>query len=174
MIAVQSMLEPAFQEEKGAAFSPCRRYRYRLWRKWNPSKESACFVLLNPSTADEKENDPTVERCQRRAVQMGFGGIEVVNIFAFRATDPAVMKNAEHPIGEDNDAAIIDAAVGSGMIICGWGEHGAHLGRGVDVLTLLLHAPITASRLYHLGRNASGQPRHPLYVPYSVKPMRFA
>lgn len=87
--------------ETGATFSECRRYRYRLWRYWDRSKPPLCFLMLNPSTADDLSNDPTVERCQRRALAMGFGGLEVVNIFAFRSTDPAALYSL--PVGRYGD-----------------------------------------------------------------------
>ena len=77
-----------FPCSSGAVFSECKRYRYSLWRVWNPDLPVCMFLMLNPSTADETTNDPTVERCQRRAVQMGYGGLHVGNIFAWRSTDP--------------------------------------------------------------------------------------
>ena len=126
--------------------------------------------MLNPSTADETDNDPTVERCERRARMMGFGGVEVVNIFAFRATDPVVMKQHASPIGADNDQAILAAAGNSGLVILGWGIHGDHLSRGRSVAALLEQSGIQA---YCLTTTASGHPGHPLYVRYDVLPKPF-
>lgn len=121
-----------FTNLSGARFSPCRRYRYLLWRGWDATKPSATFVMLNPSTADEVDNDPTVERCQQRAIQMGYGGLRVANIFAFRSPDPRALYREAEPVGDENDAAIIQAAQGAGIVVCAWGTHGMHLGRGGD------------------------------------------
>ena len=157
----------------GAEFSPCRQYRYRLWRQWNAERAKALFVLLNPSMADETQNDPTVERCERRARMWGYGGVEVVNLFAYRSTDPKVLYRVSEPIGMMNDEAILIATIDAGIVICGWGEHGAHLRRGQAVLDLLSSDGTMLTKIYHLGLNASGQPKHPLYISYRVLPMRF-
>lgn len=159
-----------FPELNGAVFSPCRRYRYRLWRTWEPAKPPVTFVMLNPSTADEVSNDPTVERCQRRAVAMGYGGLRVANIFALRSTDPGALYAEPDPVGPDNDAAIIEQAQESGLVVCAWGTHGNLQQRGAAVLDLLrAHAVVPC----HLGRNADGSPKHPLYVSYTVAPQPF-
>ena len=98
-----------FPESSGATFSPCRRYRYTLWRQWD-ERPPATFIMLNPSTADETANDPTVERCQRRAQAMGYGGVRVANIFALRSTDPRALYTAEDPVGPENDHALLTLA----------------------------------------------------------------
>lgn len=150
-----------------AIYSPCEAYRYSLKRIWSPTAPSALFVMLNPSTATELQNDPTVERCERRARALGFGAFTVTNIFAYRATDPQIMRQQPDPIGPANDSAILNAAATADQIICGWGSHGAHLGRAAQVAFLLR----TADRpLFHLGLTRSGQPKHPLYISYSVRP----
>lgn len=151
-----------------AVYSPCEHYRYLLTREWAPDEGRALFVMLNPSTATEVQNDPTVERCERRARALGFGAFRVCNIFAFRATDPRVMRAASDPVGPLNDAAISESAHWADRIICAWGNHGAHLGRGRDVATLLR---ATARPLWHLGLSKTGQPKHPLYIGYAVQPM---
>lgn len=152
---------------KGAQFSPCGKYRYKLWRIWEPSKPTCLFILLNPSTADEEENDPTVERCERRAKLMGFGGLIVCNLFAFRATNPEVMKAQEDPIGPKNDSVIAAEADLAGMVVCGWGEDGKHLNRSKTVLGTLLHLKIS---VHYLRMNKSGEPGHPLYISYRQQP----
>ncbi len=96
-----------------AIYSDCERYRYALSRVWNEGGRKVSFVMLNPSTATEVQNDPTVERCERRARALGFGAFRVCNIFAWRDTDPSKMKKAAEPIGAANDATIIDATSGS-------------------------------------------------------------
>ena len=151
-----------------AVYSPCEAYRYLLTRVWNPEGEKALFVMLNPSTATEVQNDPTVERCERRARALGFGAFRVTNIFAFRATDPRVMRAVADPIGPGNDAAIADSAQGwADRIICAWGTHGAHLGRGAQVERSLR---ATGRPLFTLGLSQGGHPKHPLYIGYDRQP----
>lgn len=156
--------------ETGAVFSPCDRYRYRLWRYWDRAKKPLCFLMLNPSTADDLENDPTVERCQRRAMMMGFGGLEVVNIFAYRSTDPSALSAVGDPVGPENDVAILGACRLAGMVVCAWGEHGKLGDRSGKVLELLAREGIP---LHALVVNSSGEPKHPLYVSYDIRPTPF-
>lgn len=159
------------QHQKGdaasaATYSPDSRYRYALTRDW-AAGQRVLFVMLNPSTATEVQNDPTVERCERRARTLGFGGFAVANIFAFRATDPRVMRAEPDPVGPANDAMIHDLAMRSDRIICAWGSHGLHLDRGASVAALLR---ATARDLHHLGLTKGGQPKHPLYISYDQQP----
>jgi hypothetical protein len=156
--------------ETGARFSPNHAYRYELWRHWDASKRAAMFLMLNPSTADETKNDPTVERCQRYAARWGFGGLVVCNIFALRATDPAVMKAHIDPVGTENDAAIINNAVRAGIVMCAWGNHGRHLNRSREVMALLEQYDI---RTWCLTTTASGEPGHPLYLRNDVAPKEY-
>ena len=125
--------------ESEAVYSPCESYRYLLTRVWDAQGPKALFVMLNPSTATEAQNDPTVERCERRSRALGFGAFRVTNIFAFRATDPRVMRAQADPVGPENDAAIRDSALRwADRIICAWcafaawsagGGNAAHLGQ---------------------------------------------
>lgn len=151
-----------------AVYSACGAYRYLLTRVWNPAGRRALFVMLNPSTATEVQNDPTVERCERRARALGFGAFRVTNIFAFRARDPRVMKAAADPVGPANDAAIAESAGWADAIVCAWGTHGAHLGRGAAVARLLAGQgrPLTV-----LGLTRGGHPQHPLYIAYDRQPV---
>lgn len=149
-----------------AVYSDCERYRYLLTRVWGPGPH-AMFVMLNPSTATEVQNDPTVERCERRARVLGFGAFRVTNIFAFRATDPKVMRAVLDPVGPGNDATIVGALPWADMVICAWGNHGLHMNRGAEVEGLLRKA---GASLSHLGLTGQAQPRHPLYLGYDVKP----
>lgn len=139
--------------------------------------------MLNPSTADEFANDPTVERCQRRAEMMGFEGFTVTNLFAWRSTDKSVLPKVAQPIGEawrlpleregaymdlnKNDEAITREVMGSQMVICAWGNDGALLGRSKQVLILLRECGVT---LHALKLTATGEPQHPLYLGYAVQP----
>lgn len=158
---------------RGALFSNCRQYRYRLWNIWDTSKPVVLYIMLNPSTADEVKNDPTVERCTRRAVQLGFGGVRIANIFALRSTDPKALYTHESPVDEGNpkNATINDLHIrvsvkGSNLVICGWGDHGRLGGRGQVVMRELR----SMCRPHALKMNASGEPCHPLYLPYSNQP----
>lgn len=150
-----------------AVYSDCERYRYTLTRIWDAAGKKALFVMLNPSTATEVQNDPTVERCERRARALGFGSFRVTNIFAWRDTDPKKMRAAEDPIGPENDAAIREGAQWADQVICAWGTHGAHLGRGPAVEKLLRE---TGLPLFHLGLTKAGHPKHPLYIAYEKQP----
>jgi hypothetical protein len=154
-----------------AVYSPCTQYRYELTRVWDAGAPRVVFVMLNPSTATEIQNDPTVERCERRARALGFGGFRVVNIFAYRATDPKRMRAQADPVGPANDAAIVAAAGWGDRIICAWGNHGAHLGRGRVVEGLLRSQ---GKPLFHLSLTRAGVPKHPLYIGYAVQPMLWA
>lgn len=155
-----------------AVYSDCERYRYLLWRRWGgPGGRLLGFVMLNPSTATEVQNDPTVERCERRARALGFDGFGVANIFAFRATDPQRMRAQADPVGPENDAAILDLAAGAQMLVCAWGTHGAHLGRGPAVERLLRARGLP---LHHLGLSQAGHPKHPLYISYGQAPQVWA
>lgn len=150
-----------------AVYSDCERYRYLLTRTWDPAGRRVLFVMLNPSTATEVQNDPTVERCERRARALGFGAFRVCNIFAFRQTDPRLMRQAEDPVGPANDAAIAESCLWADRIVCAWGTHGAHLDRGAEVEALMRS---TGRPLHHLGLTRDGHPKHPLYVAYGTEP----
>ncbi len=150
-----------------AVYSDCERYRYLLTRTWDPGGQRALFIMLNPSTATEVQNDPTVERCERRARALGFGAFRVTNIFAWRDTDPRAMRAAADPVGPDNDAAIAESCPWAHRIICAWGAHGAHLDRGAKVERLLR---ATGLPLWHLGLTRAGHPKHPLYIGYDRQP----
>lgn len=149
-----------------AVFSDCERYRFLLTRTWG-SGPRILFVMLNPSTATEVQNDPTVERCERRARALGFGAFRVTNIFAWRATDPKAMRAAADPVGQGNDQAILDSLAWADTVVCAWGNHGLHLGRGAEVEAMLRSA---GARLHHLGLTGQGQPTHPLYIGYDRQP----
>lgn len=156
--------------DSGARFSRCRRWRYLLWRRWDASRPAANFLMLNPSTADEYRLDPSCTRARRYAERWGYGALIVTNLFGWRATDPAEMKAAREPVGRANDAAILRAAKESTIVVCAWGNHGAHLGRSARIVALLSDAGI---RLHALRVNAIGEPAHPLYLPAALRPRNF-
>ena len=152
--------ETANRISSGATFGPRRRYRYRLWRTWNSDEARVLFVLLNPSTADERVNDPTIRRCIGFAQTWGYGGVEIVNIFAYRSTDPAALREISDPIGPRNDYHIKAARRRSARCIAAWGNHGAHLERGARVLRALGRL----GEVECLCETKTGQPGHPLYI----------
>ena len=124
--------------------------------------------MLNPSTATEIQNDPTVERCERRARTLGFGAFCVTNIFAWRDTDPKKMRQAVDPIGPENDAEILKASRWADKTVCAWGTNGTHLDRGTFIESLLRKENIP---LFHLGLSKHGHPKHPLYISYKINPI---
>ena len=150
-----------------ALYSDCERYRYALSRVWDQAGDRVLFVMLNPSKATEIDNDPTVERCERRARALGYGSFCVTNIFAWRETDPKALRVATNPVGPDNDDVLCQQAAKADCIIAAWGVHGDHLGRGSKVEHALRGA---GHDLYHLGLTKAGLPRHPLYVAYATQP----
>ena len=149
-------------------FSKCRRWRYLLWRQWDPAKPVANFLMLNPSTADEIKLDPSCTRARNYAQRWGYGSLIVTNVFGWRATDPADMKAAREPVGRGNDAAILRAAREADLVVCAWGNHGAYLGRSAKVLELLSGVPLHALKI-----NGIGEPAHPLYLAGTLKPARW-
>jgi hypothetical protein len=127
--------------------------------------------MLNPSTATEVQNDPTVERCERRARALGFGAFCVTNIFAWRDTDPRKMRAAADPIGPENNATILKFSSWADTVICAWGTHGEHLKQGAAIEQMLRP---TGLDLYHLGLSKAGHPKHPLYIAYVKQPELWA
>jgi hypothetical protein len=158
------------KSETGAAFSRCRRWRYLLWRRWDETRPAANFLMLNPSTADEVKLDPSCTRARVYAERWGFGGLIVTNLFGWRATDPEEMKSVPDPVGRGNDAAILRAAREAAVVVCAWGNHGAHMGRGEQVLKALRLSKI---QLNYLKMNGAGHPSHPLYLPGTLEPVRW-
>lgn len=156
--------------ERSARFSPCRRFRYSLWRNWRgllpETTGYVMFIGLNPSTANELNDDPTVRRCIAYAKTWGFEGLCMTNLFAYRATDPAEMLAQPDPIGEENDQALIDLAGAAGIVIAAWGAHGTHMRRGDAVRQLI-------PNLHYLRLTKDGHPGHPLYLPKTLQPIPY-
>jgi hypothetical protein len=145
-----------------AELSPCKNYRYALWREWSDEPQ-VLFVMLNPSTADDSQDDPTIRRCIAFAKQWGYGGLIVANLFAWRSPYPAHLKNARDPIGPSNDQWLKKLAKQSAAVVGAWGNHGTYMQRGQAVAALF-------PGLQCLGVTKQGQPRHPLYVPSATQP----
>ncbi len=148
-----------------------RRYRYRLRREWDASLPAIAFVMLNPSAADATIDDPTIRRCLGFARSWGYGALEVVNLFAWRAHRPSDLRKAADPIGPRNDRTLRVTARAGNDILLAWGNHGAWNDRDQAVLATLRRAG--ASRLLCLGITGAGQPRHPLYVRAATRPVAF-
>ncbi|MGH8765433.1 MAG: DUF1643 domain-containing protein, partial [Burkholderiales bacterium] len=108
--------------------------------------------------------DPTCSRARDYAERWGYGGLIVTNVFAFRNTNPNLMRAAEDPVGRGNDAAIVRAAKEAAIVVCAWGNHGAFIERSSRVRTLL-----KGFKLHALRVNANGEPAHPLYLPGKLK-----
>lgn len=150
-----------------AAFSDCETYRYYLRRTWDRSLSRVCFVLCNPSTATEIVNDPTITRCIGFAKAWDCGGIDIVNIFALRSTDPAALYKARDPIGEHNDEAIKEAVARCRITMVAWSNHGKLDARGCRVAKMI--APLS-NTIWCFGLTGSNYPKHPLYLKSDSKP----
>lgn len=141
-------------------------YRWLLWRAWNPDRPPVLWIMLNPSTASATRDDPTIRRCVGFAKAWGYGRVDVVNLYALRATKPAALWAHPDPVGEHNDRWTRLATARAGLVVAAWGAHGARDDRGAQVAAWLrLLRPV-----YCLGTTRSGQPRHPLYVPGDTIP----
>ena len=152
---------------QNAHFSRCRTYRYSLDRCWQGGSGKVLFIGLNPSTADHRRDDPTIRRCIGFAKSWGFHGLEVVNLFAFRATYPADLKRADEPIGPANDRWLRNAGNNADLKIAGWGSDGNYLDRAKRVRQLV-------SDLSCIKLNLSRQPAHPLYLRADLLPIPLA
>jgi len=164
-----------YREASSATISACGQYRYTLMRNLERGNSKICmFIMLNPSTADAKEDDPTIRRCINYAKDWGYGKLLVANLFAFRATDPKVMKSTYSPIGPQNDNCIIHAAqiadASGGVVICAWGTHGTFKDRAKEVINMLVEIGIDPKCLK---MTQDGHPGHPLYLAKSLKPKDF-
>lgn len=157
-----------FPDEKSrCVFSACRTWRYRLGRVWNPlNKKRILWIMLNPSTADEHKNDPTITRCIGFSKDWGFGGLEVCNIFAYRSTDPIPLYGVSDPVGLENDAYILEALGECDTVVVAFGDHGELNHRGADVIKLIKDH---VGEVFCLKKNKSGMPVHPLYQPANSK-----
>ena len=157
----------------GAVLSACGKYRYELMRGWpsilHANEKHVVWVMLNPSTADANTNDPTIRRCIQFSADWGYSSLLVVNLFAYRATDPDVL--LKDPIvdyvGPNNDRSIVKAIEGAAMVVAAWSGHPAVRARGKQVLQLLQDYLVD---LRVLGFTLSGHPRHPLYVSKETEP----
>lgn len=155
-------LVPSAKIERSAHVSNDGRYRYALWRRWGLGPY-ALFILLNPSTADAEKEDPTSRRCINFAASWGYNAMCIVNLFAYRSTDPAGLLRADDPVGHYNNETIRMLSVAAAIRVAAWGNHGSFLGRGTAVRSMVRGLQI-------LKMTKLGHPSHPLYLPASLKP----
>jgi hypothetical protein len=153
-----------------AVFSACRTWRYRLDRDvatLAATRGAVRFVGLNPSTADETQDDPTIRRCKRFALDWGFGRLVMANAYAFRSTNPKGLWSAADPVGPENDAHLEAIAREVELVVCAWGAHARP-----DRVAAVLAALARAGRQPHaLATTKAGAPGHPLYLPASLSPI---
>jgi hypothetical protein len=149
-----------------AVISPCTLYRYSLSRIWDKDKGIVNFIGLNPSTADAKEDDPTIRKCIKYAEKWGYGGIVISNLFAYRTPEPYLMKQTKDPIGKENDRYIKKLAEQSDVIVAAWGNDGEYLERDRFIRDLI-------PDLMCLKVNQTGQAAHPLYLNGDLKPVSY-
>lgn len=153
---------------KDAQLSECSKYRYWLSRCWDSTGTlpTVTFIMLNPSTADAEQDDPTIRRCVSFAKAWGCGRLAVVNLFAFRATDPKELLTADDPVGQWNNSGITCWTQASGIVVAAWGVHGKLRGQGRKMERGLRSIGVA---LRCLGVTKNGYPRHPLYVKASTE-----
>lgn len=150
-------------------FSVLRQFRYTLWRTWDEHNPTFMQVIgLNPSTADEMQDDPTVRRCIGYAKRWGYGALCMTNLFAYRSTDPAALYTKLDPVGFMNDHYLMTVAREASLILAGWGTHGNYQSRGQEVTTLMETRPLVC-----LGVNKDGTPKHPLYLRSDAMPVPY-
>lgn len=147
-------------DAKGATFSPCRTWRYRLWRQWG-SGPTFVVIGLNPSTADETQDDPTIRRCIGFARREGCGRLEMLNLFGYRSPYPDDLYGQDDPVGPDNDDTILTVAQTASVVVAAWGAEkiARERAREVQLSLAAVGVPVLC-----LGRTAGGSPRHPLYL----------
>jgi hypothetical protein len=147
--------------ESDARFSDCERYRYLLRRVWDRNKPRVLIVMLNPSTANARTDDPTVLACIRQCRALGYGSFEIVNLFALKSTDPRALKSAPDPVGPQNDDVIEAAVHRCDLVICAWGAHPFAGPRARHVTGMLRRH---RAALFCFGITKGNAPRHPLYT----------
>ena len=152
--------------DTGAVFSRCGQYRYVIWRCWDSNLPSVLFIGLNPSTANATNDDPTLRRFIDFALKWDYGSVYVVNLFAFRTTNPKRLFRVKNPVGPRNNVWIRKLIKRSSRVFVAWGNFGSYNERSDEVLKLIPEA-------YCLKINRSGQPSHPLYLPKSATPRLF-
>lgn len=153
--------------QKSAELSDCGKYRYALFRVWDINLPQVAFVGLNPSTADAELDDPTINKCVAYAKNWGFGSIVMLNLFAFRSTDPTQLYQQVDPVGSENHHYLAKYGLDVKIVVAAWGNHGVFLNRHQAVIEML------KPKLNYLKLNLTGQPAHPLYLKSDLKPTKW-
>lgn len=160
--------QPDTTMERTADFSPCRTYRYRLTRRWSDGP-MLNVIGLNPSTADETQDDPTIRRCIGFARDWGYHGLVMTNLLGYRATDPKTLDAVDDPTGPDNWDWLVRCAQDAGFVLAAWGAHPAGVWASSHAM---LRLPWSLP-LYCLGKTKDGHPRHPLYIAKATQPIPY-
>lgn len=162
------MIDAVDALDTGALFSPCRRWRYLLWRRWERAGDVCVFIGLNPSTADETADDPTIRRCINFAKSWGYGELWMLNAYAFRATDPKAMKaQGPNAVGPLNDEYIRQAATHADVIVAAWGRHCDDLRQRRVVAAVASAGKAVCALKLCAGET---RPNHPLYLRADLRP----
>ena len=153
--------------ESSAIISQDQKYRYLLTRVWDRQQRQLMVCMLNPSVADANKNDATISRLLVRAKTQNYGGIHVVNLYAYRATDPRNLLKArnsgEDIIGKGNDQIIAETANSCHSCLVAWGGHALSKERCKPVADILMQSFLG---LWAIGRTKDGSPKHPLHTRY--------
>lgn len=156
--------------KRSAEISECGKYRWWLHRSWDDALPLVCFVMLNPSTADAEQDDPTIRRCIGYAKAWGFGALSVRNLYPWRATKPSDLKKAmllNDVMGGDRGRNELRAAMTADLVVCAWGRNAS------DYAAQRFVALTDPTPLWCLGFTASGQPVHPLMQAANLKPVPY-
>ena len=148
--------------KRNTVLSSCKKYRYQLWREWGVDKTASSsyvvFVGLNPSTADESTDDPTLRRCIGFSQDWGYESLCMVNLFAYRTTNPKNLRTAKSPVGKRTNRFLLDAIDNADIVVAAWGNNGMFLDRDKEVMKMITR------KTYCLGLTKYNQPKHPLYI----------
>ncbi|HBX22632.1 MAG TPA: DUF1643 domain-containing protein [Desulfotomaculum sp.] len=153
-----------------AAIDDTGKYRYSLIREWDEDKPRVLFIMLNPSTADTTQDDPTIRRCIGLAKRWGYGSVEVVNLFAYRSTDPRQLAMVTDPVGPLNDEYIRSAMARAHLVVAAWGTKGTLRNRHLKIFHLANEVRLAKASMFCLDMTKRGHPKHPLYISNQVKP----
>ncbi len=160
------------QDKPAAIFSPCRNYRYTLFRRWE-NGPTVSWLMFNPSTADEFQLDPTLRKCKGFSQRWGYGAMAILNLYAIRGTDPKTPSKTVDPVGPDNDKWISEIVRDSEMVVYAWGcaQHMKTIGLRINEVRCfaLLHG----KKEVCLGYREDGHPRHPLMLSYETQRIPF-
>lgn len=155
---------------KTAIISMCQQYRYELGRDFVLNANNpAIFCMLNPSTADDQIDDPTIKRCMQFAKDNGHDSLKVVNLYAYRSANPKNLWLTEDPIGAENDSHLYNLFSKHKKIICAWGAN-AKIERVIEIYQMLQQLNV---EMYCLGTTKAGMPKHPLYIKSDQKFLEF-